>query len=152
MTTIAWDGHNIAADSRSNCGEYTNPLDFVKLLVKCGIVFGLSGTPGMLDVCADWFLEGAKPRTMPEIKHPDGFSFMVFRIGEPALYFHHMVPYGYAAGAPDAWGSGGDFAIGAMLWGADAFQALEVACIANAGKTAPPIYGYTSRDGVWVSA
>lgn len=149
MTTIAYDGKIIAADSRQICGDYTNPLNATKLVHMAGMLFGTSGVAGLCEPCVKWFLDGAKAEDMPKVQG-EAYSFVVFRVDEPALYFHSNSPHRVYLGAPDAWGSGADFAIGAMLFGANAQEAVRVACKANSSHSAPPIISYRAENGVWL--
>ena len=148
MTTIAWDGHMVAADSMATTGDYKNPRDVVKLKLEAGILFALCNTSCMFEPLVRWYLASAEPGMMPRAPDAD-FSFVVFKPGE-TLYFVQDCPYPSYPGSPNAWGSGGAFAIGAMLNGASAVEAVRIACKANPSGTAPPIYGYKLSFDGWL--
>jgi hypothetical protein len=77
---------------------------------------------------AQWWVSGARPDTFPAIQRTDDWArLIVFADGHPPLVYEvaprptvHYGPFG-------AWGSGRDFAIGAMAAGADAAAAVRAA-------------------------
>jgi hypothetical protein len=150
MTTIAWDGRMVAADSMAVACGYKNPLPARKLELFAGQLFGFSGPSGYLRPCINWWNDGRKPSDMPHTANKDGYNFVVFQSDGHTFTFSDTNPYSYESGAPDAWGSGCEYAIGAMLFAASAWQAVEVACQANPSDTAPPVYGYELVKGKWV--
>jgi ATP-dependent protease HslVU (ClpYQ) peptidase subunit len=129
MTTIAWDGKTVAADGLGTCGQYALPGNFKKIIQKNGIVFAGTGTLVLLKPMIKWYFEGADPKECP-CSGKDEFTLLVFRNGK-VLYYRTETPYAAEFAAPDAWGSGAEFAIGAMHAGADARRAVEIAAICN---------------------
>jgi hypothetical protein len=149
MTVIAWDGRMVAADSMLEAGGYVYPRGTKKLILFDGNIYATSGAAGLVKPCMDWVLRNDEPENMPKVTDPQGYNFMVFMPDGVAHARSNANPYPYEPGAPDAWGSGCDFAIGAMLHGADAWDAALVACRANP-HCSPPIQAYVINKGVWV--
>lgn len=136
MTIIAWDGKSVAADTMSVSGHYRCP-DRVHKIVRNGeFVYGMTGWSAWFDAWIKWHRDGADPAKIPAsgIAPGDSGAFLVFGGGK-AMICSALVPYLQETGAPDAWGSACDFAIGAMVYGASAKQAVEVAivCSTSAG-------------------
>lgn len=128
MTTIAYDGRTVAADSMGVSGAYRVPGAYQKIRRVGERVYGLAGYPGWFDAWIRWYEDGADPKSAPHcnIESDNTGSFIVFERGRAFVFTSH-VPYPSEIFAPDAWGSGCDFAIGAMKAGADARRAVEVA-------------------------
>jgi hypothetical protein len=144
MTTIAWDGRIVAADSLGVAGGGRSFLPSKKIVEEGGVIFAACGRMGpMLDAWAKWWKDGADPTNVP----PQGGStedcgnFIVFADGR-CFIFSHMVPYACEEAAPFAIGSGADYAVGAMKAGADACRAVEIAieCDVNSGGPVEVIF------------
>ena len=126
MTVIAWDGRYVAADSLCTFEGYRGQKKVNKIVERNGVVYGITGYAAWLEAWIDWHEKGADPTSTPVCSLPHDGNFLVFKDGRgfscvPAL------PYLQEVGAPDAWGSGAGYAIGAMKSGADAKRAVEVA-------------------------
>lgn len=133
MTTIAWDGISVAADTQGRIGDYTAPKPTRKLYRDGDIVYAFSGCTPLFKPMREWHKNGADPKTAPSCEDKDSLSnsaLIVFEKGTCKLY-RPTLPYPEDIDAPDAWGSGADFAIGAMVDGASARRAVEVASICN---------------------
>jgi hypothetical protein len=74
----------------------------------------------------DWHQAGADPKNVPTCSKDDGITLIVCSNGKCVKYSTEL-PYPDEVSAPDAWGSGGYYAIGAMKFGATAEQAVKVA-------------------------
>lgn len=131
MTTIAWDGHDLAADSMVSLGSirYTT-RKLVRL--KDGGILGAAGKSIEITRLTK-YLNG-ETSAAPKI---------------PSVHAIHVTPsrdvYLYAGGFDDqpvldsyvAVGSGGDIALGAMEAGKSAFLAVEIACRRDANSGHP---------------
>lgn len=136
MTVIAWDGRSVAADSLVTFGGYISPNRAQKIILLRDFAYGITGFCGWFHAWIAWHEAGADPAKTPDASVPPDRSgnFLVFQ-GQDAFCCSKEMPYLQKAGAPDAWGAGCDFAIGAMRAGADARRAVEiaVACSSSCG-------------------
>jgi hypothetical protein len=129
MTTIAWDGKSVAADSRKTFGVFPSPSNYSKLIIKGDIVFACTGCMPLFAPLVDWYLAGAvaKDCPRPAFNEIDNDTVLIiFREGR-AFRLTVSVPYAEEVHAPIGWGSGGEYAIGAMRAGADTQRAVEIA-------------------------
>jgi hypothetical protein len=144
MTTIAWCGRFLAADSlRSRNGTRMGHYPKIHAMTADGefyqeedgrrLAFALTGFPAHREQWIAWYVNGQGKDDLPHA--PDtsdlGGWFIVLREGEhPSLRVCSLAtPYLVdVAEAPDAWGSGGDLALGAMLAGKSALEAVAIAC------------------------
>jgi ATP-dependent protease HslVU (ClpYQ) peptidase subunit len=126
MTTIATDGHTIAADGRmsSTSGAITNE-HFDKLVdMPDGSVIGLAGAATDIIALRAWAEAGAEPENRPKLDKTS--EALVLHPGGLVEWFDcawRPVPQD----APVAIGSGGRFAEGAMLAGASPQEAVVIA-------------------------
>lgn len=99
-----------------------------KISVENGIAYAAFGVSGVREAWIKWYLNGAIPNCTPHHGHSDNDigNFLVFKDGKCEM-FSWMWPYAQVEIAPMAWGSGGEYAMGAMLAGASAEQAIEIA-------------------------
>jgi len=144
MTVIAWDGRTVAADSLGVVGHgVRSRLASAKIELRDGVVFGTTGRMGPLrDAWIAWWQAGADAANVPAQggAAEDCGNFLVFKDGR-CFVFSHLIPYACEESAPFAYGSGSEFAIGAMRTdikagrSPDATNAVEVAieCDVNCG-------------------
>lgn len=137
MTTIATDGRMVAADSRSTCGNLVVQRAAVKLRrLADGRVLGTAGTAAQGIEFGDWLDAGADPAERPDF---DDLEAIVLD------YDCHVWACGNSGkltlrDAPHAIGTGGDVALGAMLAGRDAFEAVKLACTVDVWSAEPVCY------------
>lgn len=130
MTTIAYDGRFLAADTR---GTYGNDgicqATCHKLRVENDVAFSATGriTDVWLTKLIDWWLNGADPANMPPRGSDEEVGNFIIVYSTGALALTYGTPYPQEMGKPVAWGSGANYAIGAMEMGADAMRAVLVA-------------------------
>lgn len=132
MTTIAWDGKTVAADSLKTIrdGFERRAGSFQKIKRVGDIVYAITGSAALFDPLIEWHKEGAFRNKMPKDKH-DGYSaLLVFSEGRCFCYTTD-IGYPEELFAPDAFGSGSDYALGALHAGVDAARAVQVAMICN---------------------
>ena len=131
MTTIAWDGRFLASDSAKFRGSYHRvPGNFQKIVTVGGVVYACTGSAALFHPLIEWHKAGAEPADVPKDREDRSTSLLVFEGGKCRLYCTDL-PYPEELIAPDAWGVGDDYAIGAMLAGANARRAVEIAKMVN---------------------
>jgi hypothetical protein len=126
MTVIAADGRIIVADGRTIFTSNSEIArdDTVKLIAKDRRIYGVSGITGLIHVLADWYNAGAKPGDMPP--HAPEWALLVIDQDGPC-HLGNESPYPLRLRYPVTLGCAADFAMGAMLAGADARRAVEIA-------------------------
>lgn len=125
MTTVAWDGKSVAADSMAVAGGYVKPQKAVKIRRVRETVYACTGSFSLFEPMIAWHQSGADPKDLPVAKN-ESLVLIVFHEGR-CLCFRNDEPYPDESFAPDAWGDGYQYAIGAMKNGADARRAVETA-------------------------
>lgn len=139
MTTIAYDGKLLCTDSFCS-SSYINQAPIQKLFYlpdhKEYVAAAFAGSINDMDAMLGWVLDNdEKPN------FNDDSQLMVIDL-EGRCWDWWAKCYGRALeGIPGAGGSGGDFAMGAMLSGKSAFQAVEIACKLDP-KSGGPIQCY----------
>lgn len=138
MTTIAFDNNTVAADGRCCLGDTIMCDDRVKIRKSLGYVFavtGLGGPDSWLEQWMEWYFEGCNPENTPwscskGAEHVGGALIVMERKGSIAAAFRYdfQFPFGLLLPLGAAFGSGSAFAEGAMMAGASATRAVEIAC------------------------
>jgi hypothetical protein len=137
MTTIAWDGRAVAADTLAVNGHITQaPVSKLRESACGRFVYGITGFSAWFDAWIRWYETFARdgnpaaPECAPKFTgvDQDQGNFLVFdREFNRAWQFGCDLPYPQECFAPAAWGSGESYAMGAMKVGADAMRAVSVA-------------------------
>ncbi len=136
MTTIAIKDGIIAADSQTTFGQERSLRPTKKIAVGKDAVYAVSGLGGMLDVLADWHSNGADPRALPIVGSGEKWSLLV--ADRNGVYLYHVdAPYPLRIDPPFGLGTGGDYAIGAMDYGASAEEAVMLACMRDTASGLP---------------
>ena len=131
MTVIAADGTHIVADGRTLFGHSEIGLeDTRKIVVRDRVIYAISGVGVLLEPLIAWHLSGATPSDAPACAG-EAWSFLVIDAAGPG-YYCHQAPYRGRMNYPLTLGCGADYALGAMLAGADARRAVEIACSKDA--------------------
>lgn len=127
MTTIACDGKTMAADSRRCFGDMRFD-DTPKIFrLRDGSILGVCGTLQLAMMRMDWLNNRGKPEDYPAAKGDDSCDMLVLRPdGKIEHYLEYSTPI--EVKAPIALGSGREFAMGALLAGKNAAEAVEIAC------------------------
>lgn len=137
MTTIAWSGTEVAADSQVSYGMCRGAGKVSKLERRGGVVYACTGTAPLFGPMIKWVEEdGADPEKKPKIPDEKATTLLVFKDGKCFAY-RTDIPYPEEMAAPDAWGSGAEFAIGAMRAGATAKRAVEIAIACDVHSGGP---------------
>ena len=132
MSVIAYDGKVIAADKQATCGDLIRTV--TKLVrLESGVILGWTGSQDRGLTLARWWREGADPESYPEFQlEEDWCRLVVLQNGRLVTYEQSPDCFEMLERC-QAFGSGRDFAIGAMEVGASAVRAAEVACKFSAG-------------------
>jgi ATP-dependent HslUV protease subunit HslV len=124
MSVIVWDGKTLAVDRGATDGVTLWETRKLREFGKFAVVG--SGNAHDVGRLMTWFLNGHIDQTFPNGNLADLF---VVHKGSSTLLRYHGSPY------PEeyidikvAFGSGKDYAFGALAMGATAAQAVEVAC------------------------
>lgn len=127
MSVVVFDGKTLAAD-RQACNV---DLRFIySKIVKepNGTLLGFTGNVECGLAMIRWWRDGANPLTMPPSQDKDNWSRLIVVEQNASCYYYEQ--FGQPInmlGEYLAWGSGRDFALGALAMGADARKAVEVA-------------------------
>lgn len=123
MTTVAFDGKILAADSRG-IGFYLHD-DVNKLFEIDGISYGFSGRLTEIAVAMEWLRSGGANCDKPEIKE----EIYGIEVSDKGVFYweKNLVKIRYST--PCAVGSGAMIAMTAMLFGKTAIEAIEMAKI-----------------------
>lgn len=141
MTTLAWDGSSLAVDSLVTAGAakwgQVRKIARVRNAV-CAFTGSVAG--GLL--LLEWYGDGAEPGEFPRLR-ADGFAELVVVREGKCLHFEstHMPS---EVQAPAAWGTGREYALGALAAGATARQAVQIAARYDA-LTGGLIHAYRTR-------
>jgi len=138
MTTIAFDGRYLAADTRGMMGESTlclHPCRKLDISIDLPIAYAVTGriTPELCARLIGWWETGGAVEHMPPHGNDSDNvgSFIIVRAPRDLppivqqLSYNHKYPC--MQSAPCGWGSGADFAIGAMEAGLTAMAAVAIA-------------------------
>lgn len=130
MSVIAWDGRTLASD---RCGVRVNlRLETTKLKVVTnpnGQVYGMAFTGELSSgrMLWKWFRDGKDPDKWPLSDDMIDTARLVVSFGDRVVYFERTPFAIEVEGDIMAWGSGCDFALGAMAMGATAIKAVQIA-------------------------
>ena len=133
MTTIAVDTNGvIAADSRATRNHEIASWQARKIEVvrhaSGGCIYALSGEDAMTKPAIKWHQDGAEPAKVPKGDPDTSWTLLVIEKDGLIFIYGDKSPYPLEVRAPYTMGSGRDFAMGAMLAGASAKEAVEIAC------------------------
>ncbi len=124
MTTIAIKDDIIAADGRRSWGSEIRGEGCEKIKIKHGRIYAFTGVVPMFDPLIEWHNAGANPSAVPPSKDCDWHLIVIDAAG--VHKFSESCPHPEMFDQPVAFGAGGDYAMGAMLAGADARRAVEI--------------------------
>lgn len=128
MTTIAYRNNIMAADSACfDSTLYQGEVDKLWILPPVGLI-GCCGEIGAMIHFVDWLRDGRDRKKKPDLPDDCDFeSIVVNSDGEVAHFDRHLVPI-RVANDFHAIGSGRKLALGAMMAGASADEAVKIAC------------------------
>lgn len=137
MTTIAWDGATVAADSLVIGPSSIRSTAAQKLRVVGDTVYGMTGAFALFDPLVAWHRAGAVPDQFPNLYGETDWTLIVIDGGDAVFYGPTPYPDASKAAPPQAWGSGWEVAMGALLAGKSAAEAVVIAMevdLATGGK------------------
>lgn len=131
MSVIAWDGKTLAADKQSTYGEQRSVVTKI-FRVPQGLL-GVTGKTEHMKPLLNWFNNFEVPELFPEFqKDPEENSAVLLITKERKIMCYGAQVDPFMIEQPMyATGCGKDFAMGAMLAGADARRAVEITCQLN---------------------
>lgn len=98
-----------------------------KLTVIDGVCIAGSGLSHQVNDFVDWWKKGRDQNSAPSVT--ESTIAIIHHDGRIEEYFEHCIGRPFdELDPPMAWGSGCEYALGAMLAGADAKRAVEIAC------------------------
>lgn len=135
MTIVAWDGESLSADQLA-CNQDLGWLT-TKIFREGNSVVAFTGGYEQGLSLLEWCRNGEQATLWPSHQSTDDWArLIVARPGQ--CYFYEKLPVKQIVTTPFmAWGSGRDFALGALEVGADARRAVEAAiyhCITCGGE------------------
>lgn len=126
MTTIATDGHSMAGDGLLTAGDERVGYTVKVHRTPDGRIFGAAGPSAECALFERWMLGGERPELSEKfcalVLTPEGQCFYLCDKLEPVKLI-----------VPQAIGSGGAYAIGAMLAGASPEEAVRIAMQRDTG-------------------
>lgn len=128
MSTVAWDGKTLAADRQCNNGDLKSPTSKIRRLPD-GTLLACTGNLGAGRILMKWYEDGQVQADYPTANQEKDALFarlIVVKDGSVSQYETFYVPIPLIHPF-FAWGSGRDFAIGAMANGAKATDAILIA-------------------------
>ena len=128
MTTVVYDGYNIASDSRC-VGDFIHSGSTQKIYhyPETGNYFGVAGSVIPAIYIIDWINDGMNPMERPDV--PDGHTFDLLWVTTEGAWVGSQDCLFMPIEAPFAIGSGGHLALGAMSAGADIDEAVRIASL-----------------------
>lgn len=126
MSIVCWDGKTIAADRITTSGSLKFKGSKMRRLPNGDIVAWTGSTMGGIAM-ANWWESGADPNTFPPSQKTEDWSRLIV-VSKGKVFSYEQAP----VKIPEdngfmAWGSGQDFAMGALAFGATAVEAIKVA-------------------------
>ena len=126
MSVVVWDGISLAADRQCTNGEFR--FNTQKLFRhQNGTLSAFTGSIDTGLAMRRWYDEGAQRETWPVGQRHENWSRLIIAT-DIAVFYYEQEPEAIPLLQKQmAWGSGRDFALGALAMGATAQQAVEIA-------------------------
>lgn len=126
MTVIAWDGESLAVDKLACNSGYGSKVKKGKRL-SSGEVAACCGDHEHALILVKWYEDGCNPETWPKFQATDDWTRLVIA-SKNKVKFYEKEPVPQTMDDKfQAWGSGRDYALGAMAAGATAKEAVKIA-------------------------
>lgn len=127
MTTVAYDGRTLAADSMLSTPGWKSPVSFQKVFANVGEfqAIGFCGCASAIEAFLMWIENPEEPGLREALLESELLALAVHHDGNAYLFegpTRHPLPIDHF----HAIGSGSEFAISAMLCGKSAAEAIEV--------------------------
>ena len=132
MTTIAWDGKTLAADKRATVNgmaHTTKKLIRIKNGPMAGAICGWSNSIAVAMEMIHWLESGADIKEFPAAQRTDEWSPVILITYSQQVFVYEKGPFPIERSFSDAMalGSGREFAMGAMAFGATSQEAIAIA-------------------------
>lgn len=130
MSIIAWDGKMLVADKQSTGGQQSCTVTKI-FRVPQGLIGVTGNTSHMMPLLA-WFQNLCMPELYPKFQAGENNSQVLHIDKQKRIWLYADQPEPFQIEQPYyAIGSGNDIAMGAMMAGADARRAVDIACYLN---------------------
>lgn len=130
MSVVVWDGKTLAADRMGVCAGLG--VTTTKMSKRGDTVLAWTGDSDRGHALADWYWNGEDKTSWPKFQSDGEGSTRLIVVQGGVCKVYEQEPYALLVlDTFAAWGSGRDFAYGALEMGADARRAVEVTCKHN---------------------
>ncbi len=153
MSIVAWDGQFLAADrlavSRGCARRVPKICTSVDMSTGKQVVAAYCGTQSRGLVLRQWFEMGAERKEWPPLLDQEDWTSLIVIFPEHTCYVFEESPTKLLIAEPFwAWGSGRDYALGAMARGANAIEAVRIASRFDV-YCGGGVDAYWREDDVW---
>ncbi len=125
MSIIAWDGKILAADRQGV--NHDLAVEAKKITNIDNAIAAWTGDLAAGPILIDWYTSGAKQEDWPDFQKSEDWSRLIIAT-KNMVTVYERIPYPIEIKEKFmAWGSGRDYAIGAMAAGASAADAVLIA-------------------------
>ena len=130
MTVLAWDGKTLAADRLACAGMMKATV--TKIAQAGEELLGICGNLSVGNELREWYLNGADPDCFPDSALSDGETDLVVVKADGTVWVYSASATPFQIEDPVcAFGAGAEAAWGALLCGASAQRAVEIASQIN---------------------
>lgn len=127
MSVIAWDGKSIAADKQATSSGLREKTTKLRR-IETGEVLAVVGEQDCGRALIAWYEKGAELGSWPAFQADEKLWTRLIVADSSGARVYERQPYAVPVEDPFmAWGSGRDYAMGAMARGATAREAVEIA-------------------------
>ena len=127
MTVVVWDGKIIAADKQASQGDLKSLTTKIRRSGG-GDILAWTGACENGMALADWYERGADSKEWPVFqKDAESWCRLIVASGGKVFTYEQLPVKQFVEEPFAAWGSGRDYALGALAMGANAVKAVKVA-------------------------
>lgn len=124
MSIVAWDGKTLAADNQATNNGLRMRTQKIFQLPFIDTIAAFTGDIEQGLALIKWFKEGEVPENWPSFQKAESWTRMICASKGKVFIFELLPIRQYVLDPFMAWGSGRDFAMGAMAQGASAAEAI----------------------------
>ena len=136
MTTVATDGHTMAADSMLTYGVMERAhMGYSKIFKLAGCIYGFSGRDDMVEQAREWIISGADPKKRPKLEEDSVWILKIDKKGKCWAAYETLIFV--SRPVPSAIGGGAVVAETAMYLGKSPKEAVQVAIDLTQGSGGP---------------
>ena len=126
MSVVAWDGKTLAADCQATCAGLATVSK--KIYLNETYIIAFTGDDDKGRELLAWYERGATVSEWPKSQDDKDRWTRLIVVQTNGCFMYEQTPYPIPILSPfTAWGSGRDYAVGAMQAGLNAREAVEVA-------------------------